>query len=189
MNKIFLIMTLVLLHESIFCFSDDLQDQDNVEQVHVKKTVKQQDVVKKTSVPVLHCSQRKLFINSLDSPVSLFLTDKNNKSFSYIIPAGATRHLDCILEHIKKITCSSRYQEKKIEVPLAKLKDNSVIFLSLDYKLDFFNFIDIRQKNRAINEAKIALRVAQLAIPRNRDQIEKLSEKIYELQDQTIYML
>lgn len=172
-----------LMSGCLFYSSNDIADEAQSEVVsEASKKVAKKEVAS-GSVK----SERKLFVNYLDNPITIFFTDKNNKKFSCIIPSGVTRLVDCIMQRMKTVTYFDRHQGKVVTISLAKLQENSVVIFTLDNKVEFFSFIDIRQKHEKIKETKIALAKARLAIPYNKPLLEKLIKKIEDLDEQTIY--
>ncbi len=133
-------------------------------------------------------SERKLFINSQDSPILIVITDKNNKQHHYKIPAGATKIVDHLPLQIKKIVCNGNYGYKDIPISGTALHTYSVFVFTIDNKLEQYHFINIQQKTSALNYAKTALREARLAVNRDKKKVEKLTEKVEDIQDQTIYL-
>jgi len=158
-----------------------------MEESQSELVVNPKQIIKKEGAHLPAKSDRKLFINYLDNPITIFFMSKDNQKHTYIIPAGVTRSIDCIVQRIKTVTYFDRYQRKTVAIPLAKLQENAVIVFTLDNKVEYFNFINIRQKHEKINEIKVMLRKARLVIPYNLPLIEKLETKIEDLYEQTIY--
>jgi hypothetical protein len=183
MKKILMSMVLFLMNGYLLCSTDDVvsEIQDEISSQTPKKVVKKEVA----TGPVR--AEQKLFVNYLDNPITILFTDKNNKKFSCIVPSGVTRLVACVIQRMKTVTYFDRHQEKVVTVSLAKLQENSVVIFTLDNKVEFFNFIDIRQKHEKIKETKIALAKARLAIPYNKPLLEKLVKKIEDLDEQTIY--
>lgn len=183
MKKILMSALIFLMSGCLFYSSDDVVNE--VPEQVVVETPKKATKKEVVSGPVK--SERKLFVNYLDNPITIFFTDKNSKKFSCIVPSGVTRLVDCVMQRMKAVTYFDRHQAKVVTVSLAKLQENSVVIFTLDNKVEFFNFIDIRQKHEKIKETKIALAKARLAIPCNKPLLEKLIKKIEDLDEQTIY--
>lgn len=208
-NIVTLLSMLLILCNSGKIISDDEPEQDADSQVEnvsdesevkpyktstkiavasSKKNLPKDNVTKNSSAKKLLRSERKLFINGQDSPISIIVTDKDNKLHHYTIPAGITKSIDHVPLHIKKIVCKGNYQYKDISITGSALNSYSVFIFTIDNKLEQMHFIDIKQKTEALNRAKNALRHAQIAVQRDKSVIEKLAKKFEEIQEQTIYL-
>ena len=132
-------------------------------------------------------SERKMFINSQDNPISMLITDKDNKLHLIVIPAGGKKTVEHVPLHIKKIVGKGNYQYKDIPISGTALNSYSVFVFAIDNTLEQFHFIDIKQKEHALARAKNALREARLAVTQDKHEVERLTKKIEDLQEQTIY--
>ena len=200
-----LYMLLILCNSGkIIAWQDDsTQDSDtktesSLDDSETKVEKKKNSVAKKsdsinnskkdTTLKNLCRSEKKLFINGQDSPISIVVTDKNNKQHYYTIPAGRNKQVEHVPLHIKKIVCNGNYDYKDIPISGTALNTYSVFIFTIDNKLEQIHFIDIKQKERALNYAKNGLREAQLSFERDKKLIDKLTKKVEEIQDQTIYL-
>lgn len=184
MNKILLCILFLSISSFTLNSADDEDENEKLYQSPIKiKTMLNKDLVQ----PHVK-SERRFFVNYLDSPITVFFYDKNDKQLKHVISSGGTIPIDCIFSRIKKVTYFDKQQQKIVSISLAKLQENVVTVFNLDNKLEFFNFINIRQKYQTINNAKIALRKARLTNMHDRELIEKLIKKIEDLDDQTIYL-
>ena len=200
-NVAFFGMLLLLCNSTLIISSDEAADEvDAYIEESVDKPEKHKTSAPKKNSPTSWTqknnsikkalrSERKLFVNGQDSPVSIIVTDKNNQQHYYSMPAGTTRIVEHVPLHIKKIVCTGKYQEKDISIPGTALNTYSVFIFGLESKLEQMHYIDIKQKTEMLNRAKNALRQAQLAFKRDKQAIEKLAKKVEDIQEQTIYYL
>lgn len=182
MKKIVMSIAILLMSARVFCSDDDVVAEERTEML-----VQTKKIVKKEAVNEPLKSERKLFVNYLDNPMPVSFVDKNNKQCKYVIPAGVSRFIDCIVQQIKKVTYFDRYQEKFVAIPVAKLQENAVIIFNLDNKVEFFNFINIQQKQEMIKKTKAALQKVRFTSPWDKALIEKMVKKVEDLAEQTIY--
>lgn len=181
MKKIVMSIAVLLMFVCGFCSDEAVTEERSEVVVQAKKVIKKETVKEPLSL------ERKLFVNYLDSPMAVSFVDKNNKQCNYVIPAGVHRGIDCVVAHLKKVTYFDRHQEKIIAIPVAKLQENAVIIFNLDSKLEFFNFVNIQQKQEMIKKTKAYLQKVRFLSPWDKVLIEKLVKKVEDLAEQTIY--
>lgn len=181
MKKVVMSIAVLVMMAPVSC-SDEVIAEEQVEVVvQAKKAIKKEAVKEPVKL------ERKLFVNYLDNPMTVFFVDKSNKQRNYVIPAGVSRIVDCIVEQVKKVTYFDRHQEKIVAIPVAKLQENAVIIFNLDNKVEFFNFVNIQQKQEMIKKTKAVLQKVRFSTPWDKTLIEKLVKKVEDLSEQTIY--
>ena len=186
MKNKFLILLLVCSNQSFFIASDE-QAEESENKAIISEPTKKTQAVKTNPKQVLR-SERKVFINGRDGQITFIVTDKNNIQHVYTMPIGTKKIIDHVPQHIKKVVCCDKYQDKDIPLSLNNLNTYSVFVFTHDNKVEQYHFIDIKQKTDALNRAKLALRNALVAFDRDKQLIDKLTKKIEDFEDLTIYL-
>lgn len=195
-------ITNIAVYSSDDSVNDDKKVEEKVDEIteseikEIDDSIKTfEDIVEKfqNKIPVNNQSkpwrsERRLFINTRGSIITLIITDKNNKQYRYILPIGSKKYIESTPSQIKRVVCRDKCQEKDIIVPQAALNLYSVFIFNFDPKPEQIHFIDAKQKFEILNKTKNTLRNAQLFAYHDKKLIERLTKKVNELQDRTIYL-
>jgi len=167
---------------------DDTTIETIEKNIFMQSSIKNQDTTKLIHKNYLG-SEKKLFINGQDNPLSIIVTDKDNKQHFFTIPAGTQKLVYLIPFYIKKIVCKGNYENKDIAITGSDLLTHSVFMLNLENKVEKFHCIDIKQKIKILGQAKKAIQQAKFTQKIDEKLLEKLMKNVDNIQEYSVYLL
>jgi len=138
----------------------DLNEQDCIEPEkesvkNVKKNNSKTSVEKSTESAVV--AQRpiveKLFVNGRINPIILVITDLKNNVSQLTIPCGQRRNIFHEEKQLKQVVCHEKYSSP-LTLTTSHLNTYAAFVFNTDGKLERYHFINVKDKNRALDQAR-----------------------------------